>query len=153
MIVRRPTEGDSVALASLIRELGWFAWLADEPPDTTEQRVAEHLRACQADDSHSVYVAEHEGQVLGYVSVRWLPYLFLKGKEGYVSELFVLEKARGLGVGSQLLETVTAEARQRGCSRLALITSHKRESYKREFYKKRGWHERDGVASFVFELR
>ena len=40
----------------------------------------EILALCQADDSHSVYVAQNpEGEILGYCAVHWLPYLLFSG--------------------------------------------------------------------------
>lgn len=51
--------------------------------------------------------------IVGYIAVHWLPYLFLPAPEGYVSELFVSESVRGQGIGTQLLETVTIEAKRR----------------------------------------
>jgi len=40
-------------------------------------------------DCRSVYVAEvDDGNVAAYLTVQWLPYLFLPVLEGYVSELF-----------------------------------------------------------------
>ncbi len=105
--VRPATPDDVPPIAALLRELGWFAFINDEAATETETRVKKHLRLCMADDSHSVLVAEDgEGAVLGYVAVHWLPYLMLPGPEGYVSELFVAEAARGMGVGTRLLEAV-----------------------------------------------
>jgi GNAT superfamily N-acetyltransferase len=105
------------------------------------------------DDSHSVFVAESaDGRLTGYVSVHWLPYLFLRGPEGYVSELFVSEDHRGNGIGSGLLDMVTREASDRGCVRLMLVTVRTRDSYVRGFYTQRGWVERSEVANMVYEL-
>ena len=106
-----------------------------------------------ADTSHSIYVAETaQYGVIGYACVHWLPYLFLPGPEGYLSELFVEQTHRGKGVGKQLLNSIVTEAKHRDCSRLMLITSRGRESYRREFYLKQGWVERDGMANFVLRL-
>jgi GNAT superfamily N-acetyltransferase len=84
--------------------------------------------------------------------VHWLPYLLLPGPEGYVSELFLRESSRGLGIGGQLIETVKAEALKRNCSRLMLLNLRKRESYKRGFYKKQGWEERQEAVNFIFKM-
>jgi len=90
--------------------------------------------------------------VLGYVAVHWLPYLFLTGPEGFVSELFVRREARGRGLGRILLRIVEDEARSLGCARLQLINFRDRESYRRGFYAKAGWQERPDGASFVKTL-
>ncbi len=151
--VRKAEAKDAPAIAELVRLLGFFAHVNAERPEATRERVARHLAMCDADDSHSVFVASSPaGEILGYGAVHWLPYLILAGPEGYVSELFVHEAHRGQGIGSQLLKVMEAEARKRGCSRLMLINLRKRESYQRQFYHKQGWEEREGVANFVYPL-
>jgi len=148
--IRPATSADVPAIAAILRGLGWFAHVNDEPPAGTETRIAEHLRMCLADDSHSVLIAEGaKGAVLGYVAVHWLPYLMLPGPEGYISELFVAESAGGAGLGTKLLEAVKDMAVGRGCSRLMLVNRKTRESYARGFYRKQGWEEREEFANFV----
>ncbi len=154
IIIRMAEPADAAALAGLIRGLDLFAAVRAETEDETRARVAEHLAQCLADASHSLYVAvEPDGGLLGYVAVHWLPYLILAGPEGYVSELFVAEAARGAGVGTRLLEVVEQAARARGCKRLMLLNMRERESYQRGFYKSHGWEERPGAANFVYWLR
>ena len=151
--IRSATPDDVPAIAALLRELGWFPFIKDEAEAETETRVKRHLRLCLTDDSHSVLVAHGDrGTVLGYVAVHWLPYLMLPGPEGYVSELFVAEAARGAGLGADLLETVKDMAISRGCSRMMLVNLRTRESYQRGFYRKLGWEEREEFANFVLHL-
>jgi GNAT superfamily N-acetyltransferase len=151
--IRAARASDAEAIAILLHAVGWFKGLEGETVAQTAVRVGEHLALCQAGDSHNVYVAEDAaGHFLGYSAVHWLPFLFLSGPEGHVSELFITNGARGRGVGTKLLKTVIAEARERGCARLSLINSRHRESYLRDFYKKHGWQERGQVANFVYDL-
>ena len=151
--IRLATPADVPAIAALLRGLGWFAFINDEATARTETRAKKHLGLCMADDSHTVLVAEDAiGAVLGYAAVHWLPYLMLPGPEGYVSDLFVTEAARGQGLGTRLLEAVRDMAVSRGCSRLMLVNRRTRESYKRGFYRKLGWEERDEFANFVLHL-
>ena len=154
MRVRRVSAQDALQLAELLREIGWFESLSNEPVEETSRRVGTHLAQCLADDSHSVFVAESpEGELVGYGSVHWLPYLFLPGPEGYVSELFVRESARARGVGNQLLHAIEMEAKARGCVRLSLLNLRHRESYQRQFYVKAGWEERREAAKFIYLIR
>jgi GNAT superfamily N-acetyltransferase len=119
----------------------------------TTEHVKSQLERCLIDDSHSIFVAESpQREVIGYVSAHWLPYLFLPGSEGFISELFVRPAARGQGVGRQLLQKVEVEARTRGCSRLSLINFRNRESYERRFYSKIGWKERPDAANFTYSI-
>jgi GNAT superfamily N-acetyltransferase len=151
--VRPATASDAPALSALLRELGTFPRLANEPEGTTRERVGRHLGLCLQDTSHRVFVApDASGRLLGYAAVHWLPYLFLTGPEGYVSELFVHPEARGRRLGNTLLGAVEAEAVARGCARLHLVNFRDRASYRRGFYAKAGWQERPDGASFVKTL-
>jgi GNAT superfamily N-acetyltransferase len=151
--IRQAQTTDAGAITRILRSLGWFAHLNSEPVETTEARIAHNMEPCNAADSHSVYVAENSaGDVVGYGAVHWMPTLFLPGPEGYVSELFVEEPARGQGAGAKLLEAMKEEAKARGCSRLLVVNMRYRESYARGFYRKCGWEERPDAANFVLRL-
>jgi GNAT superfamily N-acetyltransferase len=153
MQIRRAVPGDATALAELLLDIGWFEALNGKPMESVKSQVALRIEQCFADGSHSVYVAQSPaGEIVGYSSVHWLPYLFMNGPEGYVSELFVRSNARGQGVGRQLLETIEIEARARGCSRLSLMNLRSRESYARKFYIKAGWEERSEAANFIYRI-
>lgn len=144
---------DAASLAGLLRSLDTVPHFQNEDVETTTAQVYRHLTQCLEDTSHSMYVAvSPDGSVVGYGAVHWLPYLFLSGPEGFVSELFIHQAARGLGLGTRLLSVIEAEAKMRGCSRLQLINLRSAESYKRGFYEKAGWRERVEVADFVFLL-
>lgn len=142
---------DASDIADLLRSMGWFNHINSETEQETQERVARHLGLCNADNSHTVYVAQNAaGEIEGYCAVHWLPYLMLAGPEGYVSELFLRESSRGQGIGRRLLESAKAEAKERGCARLMLLNLRERESYKRGFYKKQGWQERQEAINFVY---
>jgi GNAT superfamily N-acetyltransferase len=144
---------DAPEIAGTLRELDYFTHIAEATPQEVTDRVARHLELCSADDSHTVLVAENETGVVGYAAVHWLPYLLLPGPEGYVSELFVREGARGRGIGTALLEAVIERARDIGCYRLMLTNGRDRPAYKRGFYQERGWTERPDTANFVLLLQ
>ena len=151
--IRRAEASDTTALADFIINLHTFHRLEGQSREQVQAWVDQHLDLCFADSSHSIYVADGAGaQLLGYVSVHWLPCLFLPGPEGYVSELFIAEAARGEGTGTALLQVVKEEARERGCTRLSLLNIRDRESYQRGFYAKDGWEERPDAANFIFDM-
>jgi GNAT superfamily N-acetyltransferase len=151
--IRQATSADAPELAGLLVDIGWFENLNKRPPEAIARQVALRIQQCLADGSHSIYVAQLTAdQIVGYSSVHWLPYLFIDGPEGYVSELFVRSSARGAGVGKHLLRAIATEARARGCSRLSLMNLRSRESYARQFYIKAGWEERSEAANFLFRL-
>ena len=138
---------DAAAITAILQQLEWFSHYGEITP----LRVSRQLELCLADASHSVYLAETpSGEIVGYGAVHWLPTLFMPGGEGYVSELFVKESARGGGVGAALLRAFVAEGKERGCTRLSLLNNRQRESYRRGFYTKQGWQEREAMANFVY---
>jgi len=148
--LRRVSIDDAEELASLLKDVGWFEFLEKRSDDEVREHVKTQLERCLADDSHWVFVAQADNdQIVGYASVHFLPYLFMRGPEGYVSELFVRESARGQGVGRELVKYVETEAKARGCHRLSLINLRSRESYRRQFYVKAGWQERAEAANFI----
>ena len=151
--IRIAKEEDAPAIADLLRSLESFPQIRAKTPEAIGEQVLCHLQLCQADDSHSVYVAQDlDKEIVGYCAVHWLPYLMFSGPEGYVSELFLGESSRGLGIGGRFLEAVKAEARKRGCSRLMLLNLKHRESYQRKFYKKQGWEERQEAINFILKI-
>ena len=150
--IRPANADDAEALGTLLRSIGWFEWMRPASDAEAAAAVRRQLERCLDDESHSTLVAEIDRSIVGYAAVHWLPYLTLAAAEGFVSELFVREQHRGRGVGTQLLDTVEAEARRRGCIRLQLINMRGRESYTRGYYAKAGWQERPEAANFVLRL-
>jgi GNAT superfamily N-acetyltransferase len=150
----RPAErGDAAGLSTLLRSIGWFQHMQAEEPQQTLATVSAQLERCLSSDEHTILVAQSPaGQVAGFVAIHWLPYLFMRGPEGFISELFISEDSRGQGLGSRLLDAAVAAARERGCVRLQLINYRSRESYQRGFYAKAGWTERAEAAAFVYVL-
>lgn len=151
--IRRAEPADAPGIADVLRSPGLSPRIQAEAREITLERVAANLARCAADDSHLVLVAEaSDGTIAGYGAVHWLPYLFLTGGEGYVSELFIHHDFRGQGIGGKLLDAITQEAQGRGCARLMLLNMRDRESYQRQFYAKRGWVERPDAANFVLQF-
>jgi GNAT superfamily N-acetyltransferase len=154
ILIRKAKPDDAPGLGEILRSVDWFTALMELPLENLEAQIVQGLDACAQDDSHSLWVAETAaGRLVGYLSVHWLPYLFLDGPEGYISELFIHKGARSVGIGTMLLDKVKEEARGRGCARLMLVNGRTRESYQREFYKKNGWRERETMANFVLDLK
>ena len=147
----RPAQPDDTpALAVLLQGIGWIDRFATGHPEAHAAQLAPLL----APSAHQLQLVacDARGQLIGYCAVHWLPIAILQGWEGYVSELFIADSARGSGVGSQLLDQVTAAARSRGCRRLWLVNNRQRDSYHRGFYARQGWQEQAQAARFVLDL-
>lgn len=148
MIVREATAEDLSGIFEIllsVSKLGSFK-VPEKPV------IEKNLSATMKSEDHTVLVAVADGETAGYISIHWVPYLYKNGSEGYVSELFVLEKFRGRKVGSSLLDRAVELAKSRKCSRMQLINFKDRESYRRKFYAKHGWQEREMAADFLLDL-
>ncbi len=153
MKIRKVHKEDSGQLIELLKNIGWFKTILNNPQKDLEIKLKKYLEFCLADNSHSMYVLEDNNKIiLAYISVHWLPYLFLEGPEGFISELFIRDNQRGKGIGTKLLNKVKEEAKERGCSRLSLLNGKNRESYERRFYQKQGFIERDQMMNFIFKF-
>ena len=145
---------DATGITNLLRSIGWFNAINQTSEAEALKKIHKDLEFClDHPESHSVYVYENmEGEVIGYISVHWLPMMILAGPEGYVSELFIHPDFQGKGIGSSLLDAIREEACNRGCVRLSLLNAKHRLSYQRHFYGKQGWQERDTMANFILPL-
>ena len=149
--IRKATISDAESITKILITDGGLNHLSSIPPHVIEEGIADLLEICTQQDDHTVYVAESEpDKIIGYGSVHWMYSLFLTKPEGYVSELFVLENARGKGAGGQILSAMQREAVDRNCARLLVLNNLNRESYRRRFYKKCGWMERGLIRNFVW---
>ena len=146
----RPTKlKDAKSIEKILRELKWFDHITAKSSKATISKIEEHLRFCQKDSCHKIFIAEKADEIIGYIAIHWLFYAFLTGPEGYISELFVCENERGNGIGSLLIKEVIKHAKRKGCSRLMLANNRNRLSYEKGFYKKNGFLEREHIANFI----
>ncbi len=145
--IRPLQRSDLPGIMQLHRELGWNpAFKADG--STLGQRLA----ALITEESALLLVALHDGTVVGYVHGEIVTHLLFAGRELLISELFVVEAARGRGVGSALMAAIEREAAERKCFRISVLNGRERESYKRGFYPALGYGERPNVANFTKRL-
>jgi GNAT superfamily N-acetyltransferase len=149
--IRPARPDDATGIAAVLRDVGWFEHINDDPEEATAARVAEQLARCAAGASTVLVAEDAGGQIIGYTAVHWFPNL-MKGGDGYISELFLREAARGQGIGGLLLDAIAREAERNGANRLMLFNRKERASYQRGFYPKHGFEERTDVAFFTKQL-
>ncbi|RGE45698.1 N-acetyltransferase [Comamonas testosteroni] len=151
----RPAQlGDAAGISELLHGIGWFKAYEGRTIAQNTEAIKALLTSAQAEPERSLLlVAEDEQQRIGgYCAIHWLPVAVLQGWEGYVSELFIAEHARGAGLGQKLLDAATQAARERGCLRIWLVNNRERPSYARGFYSQQGWTEQAEMARFVLPL-
>lgn len=150
--VRKAKLADAVAMASILREIGWSEKRNSMPLEEVSgpiEKLIEHTNSYT--EGHTIYVAvDEENSVVGFTNVHWVPFVMLGSIEGYVSDVFVSPSASGKGAGKLLLDNVMKEGEKRGAYRLMVTNGKEKPSYKRGFYNNMGWTERPKVANFVY---
>ena len=154
MKIRIAKQEDAPGIAAVVHAMNELRSVAQQSLEVTTMTISSNLERLLESGCSAAFVAEEfQGGIAGYGAVHWTPFLFLPGGEAYVTELFVRPSSSGKNVGSEILETIIAEAGQRGCSRVSLLNGRETESYRRSFYKKRGWVERDRMANFILAIK
>jgi ribosomal protein S18 acetylase RimI-like enzyme len=81
-------------------------------------RKVRHIDADIAANADGIFVAEAEGQVIGYITTR----IDHETKVGSIPNLGVLPAHRGAGLGRRLIETAIAYAKAQGMIHLRIET-------------------------------
>src|SRR2546426_4387420 len=151
---REVAKADAPSLVTLFE--GFYGRWFGEP--VTSQAVQRRIR--QAKGIETLVVAEREGKILGFASLRLVPSLD-STPYAELSDLFVAGPYRRQGVGRRLLEFVEKRARDRGANRLVLTTGLKNVDAQ-GFYRASGFVDHalatkkplgDGQASKLREIR
>ena len=113
MVLRDVSEGDAAAIAQLITE---FTQLT-----TTAAQIQQRLARSRGIE-HPI-LAEIDGNVVGFASLRLLHYLGEEALYAEISELFVSERYRRQGIARAFMTELEARARTAGASSLAVLTA------------------------------
>jgi ribosomal protein S18 acetylase RimI-like enzyme len=82
-----------------------------------------------------------DSRIIGFCSMLIKYNLWQEGRLAHIDELVVDERFRGQGVGSRLVEAMTAAAQEKECKKIELDTAfHKEDSHR--FYKHLGFENR-----------
>ena len=127
-IVRLADIADAPALAQLSTQLGYAA---------DSETIKPRLIGLQQDPAHTVFVAEADGAVVGWLHV-FLHQLLESGRRAEGGGLVVDEHARGTGVGRLLMARAEQWARDHGCAAVTLRTNVIRKDA-HAFYEKLGY--------------
>jgi len=109
MYIRHATYKDAPAIKLLLDGLGY---------KTSTSLLIDQLELKFGKDGHEVFVYELKREVVGFVSVHFMPQLAFDGGLVFISYLSVDESVKGQGVEKALEEYVVKEARLRKCDRI-----------------------------------
>ncbi len=127
ILIREYRQGDAVAVRQCIIELQEFERAIDprlRPGESMADDYREHIQGQCAEANGRVFVAEHEGAVVGFVAVLAAqPFTELDDPPGtyaLVTDVVVQASHRGHGIGSQLLRHAEAFVRVAGATELRI---------------------------------
>lgn len=127
-IVRKATSNDVDAIAR-IWYTGWLdAHLGNVPPELIRYRSRESFTPRSRDRIATTWVAELDGQVVGFVVVA----------DDELEQIYVDAAARGTGIAGRLLRQAESEIRNAG-HRKAWLAVVVRNARARSFYARLGW--------------
>ena len=126
--VRVASVGDAEAIAELSRQLGY---------PTEDDMLTKRLSALLGSTLDSVYVAEADGSVVGWIHV-FASVRLESVAMGEIGGLIVDESHRGRGVGERLVQEAEGWAQRLGLSRIRVRTRATRTEAHR-FYAREGY--------------
>ena len=141
MKLRRARGEDAASLARLSAEFGYSAATSE---------MQERLQALLPQREHSVWVAEDQGGVLGWLHAR-ISHQVESPDYVEIAGLVVTEARRSQGIGAQLIGAAETWARAQGHSMIRLRSRLERERAHR-FYERLGYREIKRQKAFLKEL-
>lgn len=134
-LIRPASPDDASALAALLGELGYPA-----EGEAVRTRLNRLLGGNNGSQTDRVLVATEESnaEVLGVLALHQFAGLHDDAPVALITALVVAERARGLGVGRQLVDRAVDAARRWGCTRL-MVTTHVRRAGAHAFYERIGF--------------
>jgi GNAT superfamily N-acetyltransferase len=130
--VRPASRADAPAIASLLGELGY-----PTDADSVRARMERLLTGDEQDARDVVFLAveEEASEPLGLLAVHRFMSLHDDADVAIIMALVVAERARGRGIGRQLVDAAAETARGWGCTRI-LVTTHVRRADAHAFYER-----------------
>ncbi len=127
--IRETRLADADSLAFLVSELGY---------PSTRNEMTERLVGLLSDPNYVAFVAERRSEILGLGGGNLSRYFEKNGIYARLVILVVSQAARGLGVGTALLEAVEHWARSLGAGELIVNSGSHRQAAHR-FYERCGF--------------
>lgn len=122
---RAARRGDVEAILPLWREMMDYHARLDprfQPAPQAEKHWREALSRWLKDDDYSIFVAEAEGRLVGYIigTIKSSPPVLEPPQFGFISDICVAPEWRRTGVGRSLYETLKGWFRERGLNVMQL---------------------------------
>ena len=153
VMIRQAVEDDVDRIGELWTRLVTHHRLLDdqlpEAADDGDTLYARHILNRLEDQLTRVFVAEVDGQVVGYVFgivVDLVPEMFIAEPGGFLADIYVEEKYRGKGIGRDLVNSLAKWFRTRGVAYVELYVANKNDDA-------RGFWDKIGAKDLMTRVR
>ena len=116
--VRKATLEDETKVFELMGELFQGGGSSEDRVRNMQASYKEFREIIKDNKKGDVLVAEEDGDMLGLITLAYPEAIRCGGIYASIEEFVVTERARGKGVGGQLMEAAIAEATARGCDEM-----------------------------------
>jgi N-acetylglutamate synthase-like GNAT family acetyltransferase len=131
MNIRNATYHDAPAIKALLKALGY---------ESSVSLLINQLETLFGIEDHQVLVYELRKEVVGFVSIHYLPQLAFDGGLAVITYLSIDEAVKDQGIGKALEEDITEQARKKKCERIQVHCLDWRTA-DHAFYKQQGFQE------------
>jgi predicted N-acetyltransferase YhbS len=115
--IRPALARDASTISRLLRQLGY---------DRTQAALAERIAA--GSNTQLAFVAQNEGNVIGFMSLHIIDWLHRSDPAARLSAVVVDTNYRRLGIGRALIAFAEARALERGCTSIELTSNLRRKA-------------------------
>ncbi|GIP64596.1 GNAT family N-acetyltransferase [Virgibacillus pantothenticus] len=138
MIIRNYKSEDKEFLVSLSSRFTEFDFLRFREPLQMEKKQEEMALEAISKNFSNIFIAETNGEYLGYIEMRGIVDYFTGEKQGYLSAIAVTKKYEGNGVGKKLMKKAEEWTNDKGYKELVLQLFNGNERAMK-FYEKLGF--------------
>ena len=121
--IRNATKNDLPIILGLLVELERPKPKNDEDITIFEKRIEQYL----SDSDKQILVAQKHSEVVGLVSIVFLPRLNRTHSELYIPELIVRKEYQKQGIGKQLINSCIEIGKEKNCHRIRLESGNERK--------------------------
>ncbi|MEX0657364.1 MAG: GNAT family N-acetyltransferase [Nitrosopumilaceae archaeon] len=122
VVIRSASKKDIPIILDLLYELG-RPKPRNDSLDTFEKLITKYM----SDSDKEILVAENQSDVVGMVSIVYLPRLNQEFFEMYIPELIVAKNHQNRGIGKKLIEACIKRAKDKKCHRIRLESGNQRK--------------------------
>lgn len=146
VIIRTASSKDIPIILGLLYDLGRPKPQKDSDVDEFRKLLKKYI----TDLDKKILIAElNDIEIVGIVSIMFLPRLNRATLEMYIPELVILEKYQKQGIGKKLINSCIVLAKEKKCHRIRLESGNQRKD-SHQFYKNLGFEQ--SALSFTKNL-